>query len=259
MMSLSTPKLCLKTIAIGLCLALPLSACQTAGQRTSGTTTGASADDQNLSFAQKQLRQEASLFSETSVTGAIGGAVAGGLIGCMVSNCRTGAVIAGAVAGGVAGLATGYFVDAQNMAAANEQDRLRNLTEGARKESERLSRQLDASRTVLNEQKARIAKINKDLKARSITEEQYRKEAVSIQEDVKLVEKLVEENGKTITTVKAEIDKLQNEGAAPSQLASLNSAYNEVRRKNEDLKKVLQALVNANKAIDKQVVPAAVS
>src|SRR3954469_15249659 len=102
-------------LTLSLVLAMFLNGCATTG----------GAQDASLSPAQQQLRQEASLLSDTSLAAA-GGAALGALAGCLLGNCKPEAVIGGALAGGVAGIAAGYYVDSQNVGAANSQAALQN-------------------------------------------------------------------------------------------------------------------------------------
>jgi hypothetical protein len=133
-----------------------------------------------LTPAQMQLKQANDRFNTTVGEGALVGAVALGLVGAGVgalAGGKNGALIglaAGAALGGAVGAAMGYNVARKNYAQARTETNLRQLIASANQDADAYHRSAVASRNIATEARTKIAALDAQYRAKTITAEQYR-------------------------------------------------------------------------------------
>ena len=186
-------------LAVALVAGLSLGGC---------VTTSGSAD--NLTPEEQRMRAQADDFSDTVVQGAVVGAVAGGLLAILSGNKDNAAQFAalGAAAGGGAG----YYVAKQKENYATEEARLDAMIGDVRKDNSRLAELTANAKTVIVSDMARIDKVEAQLAAGQITQQQAKAELAR-----------AEDNGKYLTSAIEGLKKRHEEYVkASAELAARN-------------------------------------
>lgn len=172
-------------------------------------------DNKHLSVTEQKLRD--TVRKDRQVEGAVAGCLTAGIVGGVIkafSGASSQAVAktaaAGCLVGGVVGVAWGSYVDARAQEYANEQERLSKMTAAARDDVARYQRVNAALRKLIDEERARIAKVG-DKKAKVKQEIAQGEEAAAArnatirQLEAKLAE--IDDNIKTIEADQAELSK----------------------------------------------------
>jgi hypothetical protein len=138
-----------------------------------------------LTPAQQQLRSANDRFNLTVGEGAAIGAIALGLVGAGVgamAGGKQGALIglaAGAALGGAVGAAVGYNVARKNYAQSRTEDNFKKLIAEANQDADAYHRSAMASRDIAKEARIKIAALDAQYRARTISAEQYRQSALT--------------------------------------------------------------------------------
>jgi hypothetical protein len=138
-----------------------------------------------LTPAQQQLKSANDRFNRTVGEGAVIGAIALGLVGAGVgamAGGKQGALIglaAGAALGGAVGAALGYNVARKNYAQARTEDNFKKLIAEANQDADAYHRSAMASRDIAKEARIKIAALDAQYRARTISAEQYRQSALT--------------------------------------------------------------------------------
>jgi outer membrane lipoprotein SlyB len=141
-----------------------------------------------LTPAQQQLKSANARFNQTVTEGALAGALILGLIGAGVGAAAgggKGAAIGGAsglALGGVIGATVGYNVARKNYAQANTETNLKQLIAEANGDAVAYSRSAQASREIAAEARRKIAALDAQYRAKTITAEQYKQSTQSYRE-----------------------------------------------------------------------------
>jgi uncharacterized protein YcfJ len=159
-----------KLIAVLVCVALT-------GCQTMPTTSGTNAAPANLTPEEAKMAEAAKAYNTTVTQGCVTGAVAGALIGALLDrgNRGRGAAI-GALAGGALGCGSGmWLAKAQQQNALSEQQ-LDGMTAEVRNKNALVSTYVSNGKTQIAADKAKIARIDKDLAAGRISMDEARTE-----------------------------------------------------------------------------------
>lgn len=179
-----------KVIAVSLAATMMLSACQTTGTNSSG---------QPLTEAEKRMREQSAIYTETVVTGGLAGCglgiVAGLLLGGNAQNRAKGAAI-GCAAGAALGAASGAYVASKQEQYATREEQLAATTKEVKDDNERLAGLIDATRQVMANDKARLDQIEIDLRKGQISKEQARKQLAAIDDNLANLDKTLEQLNK---------------------------------------------------------------
>ncbi|MDD2767092.1 MAG: glycine zipper 2TM domain-containing protein [Methylococcus sp.] len=145
-------------IALALVPALLVSGCaSTGGYRQSYTTPN-----------QARLAQLSESYNETLAEGCLAGAAVGGLAGGLIGRDWKGAV-AGLLAGAALGCAAGSYVGNVQNGYAREEDRLSAVILDIRRDNQSLANLIPVARSVVEENKARVAELDKAIAAGRMT------------------------------------------------------------------------------------------
>jgi uncharacterized protein YcfJ len=146
-----------------------------------------------LTPAQMQLKQANDRFNQTVAEGAVVGAVALGLagaaLGAMAGGGR-GALIgaaAGAAVGGAVGAAVGYDTARKNYAQARTEGNLRQLIAEANQDAAAYHRSAIASRDIANEARAKIAALDAQYRAKTLSASDYQRNLSSYKDSEKIM------------------------------------------------------------------------
>ena len=155
---------------------------------TACATTG----NENLSPAEKKMREQASTFNQTMAEGALVGCLAGTIIGILASNRHQGKGAAmGCAAGAAVGGATGYAVASQQESYANEEERLNAKIDDVKADNQRLAGLIGSSRQVIASDKATIAALDKKLAEGKITADTAKQEIAKVDNNIKYLTQTV--------------------------------------------------------------------
>src|SRR3954451_16478240 len=162
----------LPALAMALCLAV--SGCATMG------------GDENLTPAQRELRDKSARFNETVGTGAVAGALLGAALGALLAgkNSRGGGAAIGAASGAALGAGAGWYLGTRNENFANREQAINARIQAARREAYDYQEMATLSDRIRADNEAKIASLDGQLKAGHITADQYRRQTASTQEDV---------------------------------------------------------------------------
>lgn len=191
---------------------LPVVAAVALSLVVSGCVTS-SESAENLTPAQRELREQTQRFNETVATGAVAGAALGCVIGILASRNNRGAGCAvGAGAGAIAGGGAGYYIASRNEQYATREQAANARAAAARKEADDLARTADVAERVTRENKAQLAALDRRYRAGQITAAQYRSETASMREDAQTIRKASDEAGKAQSA-------MNNDGGAAREQA----------------------------------------
>mgnify|MGYP002635134328 CR=1 FL=1 len=165
-----------RSVATLLVAGMSLSACVT----TSGSTA-------NLTPAEKRMRAQAEDFQNTVVQGVVVGAGIGLLAALLSGNKKNAAGYA--AAGAVVGGSAGYYVAKQKETYANEEARLDSMIADVRQDNSNLADMSADAKQVIAADMARIDRVEAQLAAGQISQDQARQELAR-----------AEDNGKYLTS-----------------------------------------------------------
>jgi len=180
-----------------------------------------------LSPAQQQLKQANDRFNTTVGEGAVIGAVALGLVGAGVgalAGGKKGALIglgAGAALGAGVGAAMGYNVARKNYAQAQTEDNLKQLIAAANQDADAYHRSAVASRDIAREARIKIAALDAQYRAKTITAEQYRQSAQTYKASADIMQDQLTSSTDKINAMRS--DATNQRGTDRSEL--LNDAH----------------------------------
>jgi hypothetical protein len=181
-----------------------------------------------LSPAQQQLRSANDRFNQTVGEGAAIGAIALGLVGAgvgAVAGGKQGAVIglaAGAALGGAVGAAMGYNVARKNYAQARTEDNLKKLIGEANQDADAYHRSASASRDIAKEARVKIAALDAQYRAKTITAEQYRQSSMTYKSSADIMQAQLTSSTAKITAMRAD--------AARQKTSDRNELLNDARQ-----------------------------
>ncbi len=217
-----------------LALALALGAC---------TTT----NNENLSPAEKKMREQADTFNQTMAEGALVGCLAGTIIGALASNRHHGSGAAiGCGAGAAVGGAAGYAVASKQESYANEEARLNAKTAEVKADNQRLAGLIDTSRTVIASDKAEIESLDKKIAAGKITAEKAKVEIAKVDDNIKYLTQTVASLKKRQEEYQLARDQSAKE-AGPRATASMDAEIGTLKTQIATLEKDLDGLMARRK------------
>ena len=220
--------------ALALALVLVLGAC---------TTT----NNENLSPAEKKMREQADTFNQTMAEGALVGCLAGTIIGALASNRHHGSGAAiGCGAGAAMGGAAGYAVASKQESYANEEARLNAKTAEVKADNQRLAGLIDTSRTVTASDKAEIESLDKKIAAGKITAEKAKVKIAKVDDNIKYLTQTVASLKKRQEEYQLARDQSAKE-AGPRATASMDAEIGTLKTQIATLEKDLDGLMARRK------------
>ena len=215
--------------------ALVMAAClAVAGCATSGA-------DEHLTLAQRELRDKSGRFNETVATGAVAGAALGALIGALAGGKnRGGAAAIGAASGAVLGGGAGWYLGTRNETYANREQGLNARIQAARREAYDYQQMASLSDRIRADNEAKIASLDGELKAGTITADQYRRQTSSMREDIRRLQQALENNEKVQVGLRQDASQ-----APPVVAATLRETQQDLEASRRRISENTDALVRA--------------
>ncbi len=195
---------------------------------SAGSTPGATGGA--YTQAERKLRSDSAQFVKTSMQGCVAGAVTGALIGALIGrdDDRGRAVAIGAAGGCAAGLAVNTYVQSKRSQYRDSEARINAMIADVRADNERIAGIISTTRTVIAEDKRRIAEVSAKIRSQEISAAQARAELARVRENRRLL-------GNTIDSVKqrqadwSEIARIERGSGA--QTAGLDAEIRELKGK----------------------------
>lgn len=190
-----------------------------------------------LTPAQQQLQQANQRFNKTVGEGALVGALALGLVGAGVGALAGGGkgaaigAASGLVLGGALGAAMGYDVARRNYAQARTEDNLKQLIASANTDADAYHRSAVASRSIAAEARQKIAYLDSQYRARTITADQYKAQMASYRSSSEIMQSQLSSSEQRVAAMRA--DAANQSG--PDRAALINDA-----RQVEEARRALQ-------------------
>lgn len=176
-----------RATALALSLAFLLSACAGVGMSAGPGAYGASYAA--LSPQQQQLRQQSQRWNRTTLTGAGVGALSGAALGAAAGGGRHRGE--GALIGALAGLAIGALMGAgvadRNLGFENRELNAGQRIEAARQIAQNLETAAATSEQVANQNRQKLAQLDRRYRGGQITLAQYRSEISGMQQDAEVM------------------------------------------------------------------------
>jgi hypothetical protein len=210
-----------------------------------GTTFGSA--DANLTPEQRALREQEEDYSEARLTSAAAGAAIGALAGALLGAAIGGedGAIAGAgiglLAGGAAGYVGGTYLTRDNQDFVASRDTLQADIDAAQEDTAKMARNVEVAEGALRAQRGQIEKINADLRARRITEQQARERASAAGADLKSVRALAEESQRRLDGLNQSIATYRDAGVPTAELTRERDRQ---KAHTESLRKVERSMIN---------------
>lgn len=189
----------------------------------------------------------AKFFSKSGFQACAGGALLG-LVACQASNSsdKGACMIAAAVAGCGAGMGANYYLDSQRAKYANAEERLNAAIADVQKDNQQLQMLSDTARSVIDDDKRKLAQIQRDIASNTLKRDQARKDIASIDANTAYLQKsladvrkkkeewqkvaLAERNsGARVDALNAEINRMQQ------QIVSLESEIDQLYRQRSSI------------------------
>lgn len=176
----------IRSMAVVLSFALMLPAC--------GTPGAADVTNAALTPQQQALRDQSSRWNQTTMTGALAGAALGAGAGALVGGKNRGtSALIGAGLGLAAGLAAGAVVANRNLAFENREMSAGQRIEAAQQIAVNLNNAAAASERVTQDNRQKLAQLDRQFRAGQITSAQFRGETETMRSDVELMRKTAAE------------------------------------------------------------------
>lgn len=179
----------------------------------------------NLTPEQQALREREKEYSESRLTsaavGVAAGAVIGGLLGAALGGGRGAAIGAasGAVIGGTAGYVGGTYLTRDHQDFVATRDTLQRDIDIAREDTAKMQRNVQVAQSALAAQRAQINRINADLRAGRINEQQAREQAAAAAGDLNSVRSLAAESDRRVANLNQSIASYRQAGLPTGDLA----------------------------------------
>lgn len=213
-------------LALGLSASIALTGCQNMG----GSSSNA---DPRLNSG-----HQAEFFSQSGLTscayGGLIGALGGAAIGAATGDHKTaiaGAAI-GAAAGCGVGMGTNYYLEKQRAAYANKEDRLNAEIQQVQQANQASTETINAARTVLAQDKQTLAKLNSQIKNKTIEKGQAQKELAKVDANLNTLNDRLKTLKSARDNFTASSQELKSKGANVSkynaQINQLNKQINEL-------------------------------
>lgn len=199
---------------------------------------GEDADASALTPAEQQLRAKAEEKRkvEAATGGAVAGAVAGALIGALLGarggNAAMGALVgaaAGGALGAAAGLAYGSYMNAKARKYSNDEARAQAISKGADETLVYYNEVNASAETILQEQQAKVTRLNEEYRNKTITKEQFQKELASSNRNETILKDQLKSMDEQINSMKTD----QQSEQLGRQIAQLEQQREALRQKQE--------------------------
>lgn len=220
------------------CLMLALAACET----TSSGSAGQPGADPRLANS-----SQARFFSKSGLQACAGGALAG-ILACELSNtrdkgrCR----LAAGVAGCGVGIGANYYLDHQRAQYARAEDRLDATIADVRQDNQQLQALSDTARSVIEDDKRKIARIRQDIAANTLQREQAQKQLTEIDANTAYL-------NKTLADVRAKQQQWQEvadaERRSGAKVDGLDAEINRMQKQVASLELEIDQLYQQRSAI----------
>lgn len=178
---------------------------------------------------------EARFFSKSGWQACAGGAVAGALL-CQVGNPsdKKNCMLKAAVVGCGVAMGANYYLDQRRAEYSNQEQRLNAMIADVQEDNRKLANLTQTARTVMAEDRAQIAQLQKDIAANRVQKAQAEQQLAEIDANARYLQKTLADlrarekqwrkvaaseqaNGARVDTLNAEINQMQR------QIASLES------------------------------------
>jgi hypothetical protein len=200
----------------------------------------ASYADENLTPAQQALREKSDRFNETIGTGAVAGALLGAIAGALLVGGGGPAIAIGAGSGAALGGGAGYYVASRNETYASREEGINARIAAAGRERFDYQQMADISDRICAENEAKLASLDGQLQAGTITADQYRRRMASMGEDVRRLRQALEYNEKVQVGIRQDVAR--SGGATAEVLRQSRADLEEARQR---IAKNTDALVRA--------------
>lgn len=141
-----------------------------------------------LTPEEQRLRQQAEVFNNTVLEGALVGAAIGSLSGLLTRRDAKGALVGG-VAGAALGSAAGHYIAQKQQEYANTEERIDAVIADAREDNQRMSELVSTSKKVIAADKRRIAQLEKQIASGAISKEKARRQLADIEANERYLSK----------------------------------------------------------------------
>ena len=193
-------------LILGLSASIALSGCQGLGGGVFGGGTDA---DPRLNSG-----HQAEFFGESGMWACVGGGLIGAVAGCGV------------------GMGTNYYLEKQRTSYANKEDRLNAEIQQVQSANQASRETIAAARTVLAQDNQNLAKLDKQIKNKTVQQSQARQELAKIDANLKTLNERLAKLKSSRDNFTASSRELKSQGANVSQynaqIAQLNKQINEL-------------------------------
>lgn len=211
-------------------------------------TTASSGSDANLTPEQRALRQQEKDYAETRLTGAAVGAVGGALLGAALGaafgggrGAATGAAI-GALAGGTAGYVGTTYLARDHQQFTASRDSLQADIDAAKADTAKMERNVQVAQNALSAQRTQLNRVNADLRAGRISEQQARAQVATAADDLRSVRALADESDKRVSSLTQSVAAYRQAGLPTGDL---NTQLQQQKAHTASLRRVERSMVSA--------------
>lgn len=227
-------------------LSLMLGACDMPQDGSQGQAVQTAAAAPNMTPAEQDLRAktEKQRQTDSAIAGAVAGAVGGAVLGYLIGGWQGAAIGAGsgAVLGGALGYGYGSYMNAKAQKYSNDQARYAAVAKGANDTVAYYDQVNATARTILAEQQAKVAKLNQDYRAGTITKEQYRRELASAGPDQANLNEQIQGLDKQMAAMRAD-----------PQASNLTQQVQQLQAQRDALKSTIDQLVQLYGTVPSEV------
>jgi outer membrane murein-binding lipoprotein Lpp len=236
-----------RLLTVALAGLLILSGCE-----ATGPFGGQAATTQELTPAEKQLREDGEAYNRVVLGGAAVGAAAGAAVGalsCLFADskdrgrCALQRGVIGGAVGGIAGAIDGYYTAKKQQAAQQKVREIDLVTRDVRNDNTRLVAFIHSSDTVLAESRSKLAQVNRDVSASKMSVQQARAEQARIEQNRDLMQQTLENTKKSRDVYQ------QTSAKMPTTAASKRDLDAEIRKLNQEIAALEKNVVAMNSAL----------
>jgi hypothetical protein len=157
-----------------------------------GLFSGGSPAEEDLSPAQRRLRQQSAAFNKTIWQGALAGAALGGISTWLAGGDKKDIAVGTAV-GGVAGALAGAYIAQKQKEFAAKEDILDSMIVDAQTKNQEAQQLIIAMQEVIEEDKRKIATLKTKRSQQAITEKELQQELAAVKDDRRVMQQSISE------------------------------------------------------------------
>lgn len=235
-------------LSLTLAAAIVLSGCQSVGLGSSSSA------DSRLNSKTEQY--EAKFFGSSGLGACAAGALGGGILGAITAQIKGGdseetakRAAIGAAGGCAIAMGANYYLEKQRVANANKEAQINSAINDVRTLNAGIASDIKTAKTVINEDKAKLTNLNKQLKSKSIELSAARSQLAKVDANLKQLKNIRTSMQKQYNEFVNVSKQHKADGVSSSKAASLDKEIAQVKKQISEMDNLIAGLNSQRTAI----------